>query len=50
MQGDEPPHCDARRRINKRLNVRRHHEAGEWDPAQPVSWDEASEVGETPDE
>jgi hypothetical protein len=30
--------------------VRRHHEAGEWDPTQPVSRDEASEVGETLDE
>jgi hypothetical protein len=30
--------------------VRRHQEAGERDPAQPVSRDEASEVGETPDE
>jgi hypothetical protein len=30
--------------------VRRHHEAGEWDPTQPVSWDEASQMGETPDE
>jgi hypothetical protein len=28
--------------------VRRHHEAGEQDPTQPVSWNEASEVGETP--
>jgi hypothetical protein len=30
--------------------MRRHHEAGERDPAQPVSRDEASEMGETPDE
>jgi hypothetical protein len=30
--------------------VQRHHEAGERDPAQPVSRDEASKVGETPDE
>jgi hypothetical protein len=30
--------------------VRRHHEAGEWESAQPVSRDEASKVGETPDE
>jgi hypothetical protein len=50
MQGEEPPQRDAPRRRNKRLNVRRHHEAGERDPAQPVSRDEASEVGETPDE
>jgi hypothetical protein len=38
------------RRRNRRRNIRRHHEAGERDPAQPVSWDEVSEVGETPDE
>jgi hypothetical protein len=31
-------------------NIRRHHEAGERDPAQPVSRDEVSEVGETPEE
>jgi hypothetical protein len=30
--------------------VRRHHEAGEWYPAQPVSRDEALEIGETLDE
>jgi hypothetical protein len=30
--------------------VRRHHEARDRDPSQPVSRDEASEVGETPDE
>jgi hypothetical protein len=30
--------------------VRQHHEAAEWDPAQPVSRDKASEVGETSDE
>jgi hypothetical protein len=29
--------------------VRRHNQAREWDPAQPVSRDEASEMGETPD-
>jgi hypothetical protein len=50
MQGEEPPQRDARRRRNRRRNVRRHHEAGEQDPTQPVSRDEASEVGETPDE
>jgi hypothetical protein len=30
--------------------MQRHHEAGEWDPVHPVSRDEASEVGESPDE
>jgi hypothetical protein len=50
VQGEEPPQREARRRRNKRQNVRRHHEAGERDPAQPVSRDEVSEVGETPDE
>jgi hypothetical protein len=30
--------------------MQRHHEAGERDLAQPVSRDEASEVGESPDE
>jgi hypothetical protein len=50
MQGEEPPQREARRGRNRRLNVRRHHEAGERDSAQPVSRDEASEVGETPDE
>jgi hypothetical protein len=33
-----------------RCNMWRHHEAGERDPAQPVSQDEALEMGETPDE
>jgi hypothetical protein len=47
MQGEEPPQHEARRRWNRRWNVRRHHEAGEQDPAQPVSRDKASEVGET---
>jgi hypothetical protein len=47
MQGEEPPQREARRRRNRRRNVRRHHEAGEQDLAQPVSHDEASEVGET---
>jgi hypothetical protein len=36
--------------MNRRRNARRHHEAGERDPVQPVSRDEISEVGETPDE
>jgi hypothetical protein len=43
--GEEPPQRDARWRRNKRQNVWRHHEAGEQDPAQPVSQDEASEMG-----
>jgi hypothetical protein len=50
MPGEEPPQREARRRRNRRRNIRRHHEAGERDPAQPVSRDEVSEVGETPDE
>jgi hypothetical protein len=50
MQGEEPPQREARRRRNRSQNVRRHHEAGERDPAQPVSRDEALEVGKTPDE
>jgi hypothetical protein len=50
VPGEEPPQREARRRRNRRRNVRRHHEAGERDPAQPVSRDEISEVGETPDE
>jgi hypothetical protein len=33
-----------------RRNIRRHHEAGERDPEQPVSRDEVSEIGETPEE
>jgi hypothetical protein len=50
MQGEEPPQREARQWRNRRRNVQRHHEAREWDPAQPVSRDKASEVGETPDE
>jgi hypothetical protein len=49
MQG-EPPQRDARQRRNRRWNVRRHHEVGERGPVQPVSQDEALEMGETPDE
>jgi hypothetical protein len=30
--------------------MRRNHEEGEWDPTQPVSLNEASEAGETPDD
>jgi hypothetical protein len=50
MQGEEPPQRGARRWRNRRQNVRRHHKAEERDPAQPVSRDEALEMGETPDE
>jgi hypothetical protein len=42
MLGEEPPQREARRRRNRRRNVWRHHEAGERDPAQPVSRDEIS--------
>jgi hypothetical protein len=48
--GEEPLHRESRRRRNRRRNIRRHHEAGERDLAQPVSRDEVSEVGETPEE
>jgi hypothetical protein len=48
--GEEPPQREARRRRNWRRNIRRHHVAGEHDPAQPVSRDAISEVGKTPDE
>jgi hypothetical protein len=34
---EEPPQQEARRRRNQRRNAPRHHEAGERDPAQPVS-------------
>jgi hypothetical protein len=50
MPGEEPPQREACRWRNRRRNVRRHHEAGERDPTQPVSRDEILEVGETPDE
>jgi hypothetical protein len=50
VPGEEPPQREARRRRNRHRNARRHHEARERDPAQPVSRDEISEVGETPDE
>jgi hypothetical protein len=49
MPGEEPPQREARRWRNRRWNIRRHHKAGEWDPSQPISRDEISEVGETPD-
>jgi hypothetical protein len=48
--GEEPPQRESRRRRNRHRNIRRHHEAGERDPAQPVSRDEVSEIGETPEE
>jgi hypothetical protein len=50
VPGEEPPQREAQRRRNRCRNIRRHHKAGERDPAQPVSRDEISEVGETPDE
>jgi hypothetical protein len=48
--GEEHLHRESPRRRNRRRNIRRHHEARERDPAQPVSRDEVSEVGETPEE
>jgi hypothetical protein len=48
--GEEPVQQESRRRRNRRRNIRRHHEAGERDPAQPVSRYEISEMGETPEE
>jgi hypothetical protein len=48
--GEEPPQRESRRWRNRRRNVRRHHAAGERDPEQPVSRDEVSEIGETPEE
>jgi hypothetical protein len=48
--GEEPLQRESRRRRNRCQNIRRHHEAGEWDPMQPVSQDEISEMGETPEE
>jgi hypothetical protein len=47
---EEPPKRESCRRRNQRRNIRRHHKAGELDPAQPVSRDEVSEIGETPEE
>jgi hypothetical protein len=35
--GEEPLQRESRRRRNRRRNIWRHHEAGERDPAQPVS-------------
>jgi hypothetical protein len=48
--GEEPPQRESRRRRNQRRNIRRHHEAGERDPEQPVSRDEVSEIRETSEE
>jgi hypothetical protein len=48
--GEEPLQRESRRRRNQCRNVRRHHEAGERDPAQLVSRDEVSEMGETLEE
>jgi hypothetical protein len=47
--GEEPLQRESRRRRNRRRNIWRHHEAGKRDPTQPVSRDEISEVGETPE-
>jgi hypothetical protein len=35
--GEEPLQRESRRRRNRHRNIRRHHKAGERDPAQPVS-------------
>jgi hypothetical protein len=48
--GEEPPQRESRRRRNRCQNIRRHLEAGERDPVQPVSRDEVSEMGETLEE
>jgi hypothetical protein len=48
--GEEPTQRESRRRRNRRRNVRRHHAAGKRDLEQPVSRDEVSEIGETPEE
>jgi hypothetical protein len=48
--GEEPLHQESRRRRNRHRNIRRHHEVGERDPAQPISRDKVSEVGETSEE
>jgi hypothetical protein len=50
VPGEEPPQRESCRRRNRRRNIWRHHEAGEWDLEQPVSRDEVSEIGETPEE
>jgi hypothetical protein len=48
--GEEPLQRESCRRRNRRQNIQRHHEAGERDPAQPMSRDEILEMGETPEE
>jgi hypothetical protein len=48
--GEEPLQWESRRRRNRHRNIRRHHEVRERDPAQPVSQDEVSEMGETLEE
>jgi hypothetical protein len=48
-QGEERLQRESHRRRNRRWNIRQHHEAGERDPAQSMSWDEISEVAETPE-
>jgi hypothetical protein len=48
--GEEPHQRESHRQRNRRRNIQRHHKAGERDPAQPVSRDEISKVGETPEE
>jgi hypothetical protein len=50
VPGEEPPQRESRRWRNRRRNIQRHHEARERDPEQPVSRDEVSEIGETPEE
>jgi hypothetical protein len=47
--GEEPPQRESHQRRNRCRNIRRHHEAREWDPAQPVWRDEVSEIGDTPE-
>jgi hypothetical protein len=50
VPGEEPLQRESHRRRNRRRNIWRHHEAGERDPAHPVSRDEISEMGETLEE
>jgi hypothetical protein len=47
VPGEEPLQRESRRRRNRHRNIRWHHEAREWDPAQLVSRDEISKMGET---
>jgi hypothetical protein len=48
--GEEPLQRESHRQRNRRRNIWQHHEAGERDPTQPMSRDEISEMGETPEE